>query len=457
MTDAATTPLTKRCRGCGTDYPRSPEHFHVRPEVPDGFRARCRRCANKYRRERTSENVRLAQVARELAGERVRRPAAPPAPIPAEPIGDDEVTDGRIVVPPEPMTLSTEEPERAERYVFTYAQNATPAHAGFLAALRVFCRERNARLVVLPGRYKNPTSVVTKDQEHDEWWAAELAPFLFAGRMTIGRLTVYGDISIQPTAARPVSGFEVFAGHNSAIFGHPKIEYKTVPSNQRHWPRILTSTGACTVPNYVSAKAGKKGEAHHTIGACVVERDPRLFHIRQIYAAPDGSFTDLDREYTPTGSRAADRPESMTTADVHEIKMDPLVDAASFRGPSSICGFLRPKRLIYHDLLDFDTRNHHTRGDFQNRYARAMGWKNDVVEVEVARAIDFLDRTPEDIEPIVVRSNHDAAYDRWLKEADFREDPVNARFYVETWKAMLDEFDRTGAWPDAFELLYRQR
>jgi hypothetical protein len=301
------------------------------------------------------------------------------------------------------------------------------------------------------------TQIATKDQEHDEWWAAELAPFLFAGRMTIGRLTVYGDISIQPTAARPVSGFEVFAGHNSAIFGHPKIEYKTVPSNQRHWPRILTSTGACTVPNYVSAKAGKKGEAHHTIGACVVERDPRLFHIRQIYAAPDGSFTDLDREYTPTGSRAAERPESMTTADVHEIKMDPLVDAASFRGPSSICGFLRPKRLIYHDLLDFDTRNHHTRGDFQNRYARAMGWKNDVVEVEVARAIDFLDRTPEDIEPIVVRSNHDAAYDRWLKEADFREDPVNARFYVETWKAMLDEFDRTGAWPDAFELLYRQR
>jgi len=117
MTDAATTPPTKRCRGCGTDYPRSPEHFHVRPEVPDGFRARCRRCSNKYRRERASENVRLAQVARELAGEKVRRPAAPPAPIPAEPIGDDEVTDGRPVAPPASSRPAAEprEPEKILR------------------------------------------------------------------------------------------------------------------------------------------------------------------------------------------------------------------------------------------------------------------------------------------------------------------------------------------------------
>jgi hypothetical protein len=53
--------------------------------------------------------------------------------------------------------------------------------------------------------------------------------------------------------------------------------------------------GACTVPNYIEKKAGLKAEFHHQIGATIVELDSagRLF-CRQIGAATDGSFQDLD-------------------------------------------------------------------------------------------------------------------------------------------------------------------
>lgn len=466
MTETDTAPPTKRCVKCGKTKPRNADHFSKRPDAVDGLRADCADCENARRRARTAQRAAMLVAAaqgRPLPPASRPRPSPPPSPVPApvprSAIGDDEDTeeiDASAVARP-PTILPTIEPTRAERYVITYAQNATPAHLGFLASLKTYCEARDARLVVIPGRYRNPTSVWTQGQEHDEWWAAELAPYLFAGRMQIGRLVVYGDISIQPTAVRPVSSFEVFAGQNSAVFGHTKIEYRTIPSNTRYYPRILTSTGACTVPNYVAAKAGKKGEAHHTLGACVVERDPRLFHIRQIYADEDGVFTDLDRIYTPDGVRVAPRPEALMTADIHEIKMDPVVDMATFRGPESICGVLHPKRIIYHDLLDFDTRNHHTRDDFQNRYERASGRANDFVRYELDRAIDYIDRTPEDAEPIIVRSNHDAAFDRWLKEADWKADPVNARVFIDTWSAMLDDFDQTGVWPDAFELYYRRR
>lgn len=460
MTESSATDV-KTCTGCGLSKPRDRAHFNVRPDAPDGLRARCLDCANAGRRARTAERSALISAAqvRPRPPEPRPRPSPPPSPVPRSEIGEDEDTeeiDAASVARP-PTILPTIEPTRAERYVITYAQNATPVHAEFLASLRVYCAENDARLVVIPGRYKNPTSIWTEGQEHDDWWAPELAEFLFAGRMRIGKLAVIGDLSIQPTAIRPLTGLEKFAADGCAVFGHTKIQLQTIAGAERYYPRILTTTGAITLPNYTKSKAGMRGQIHHTIGACIVERDPQLFHLRQIIAAPDGSFTDLDREYTPEGSRKAPRALALILGDVHVDKIDREVEAATLRRPDSIAAVLEPEMIVYHDVLDFDARNHHSIGHFPNRYARATGRENDSVEAEVMRAVEFVDATPDGSTPIVVRSNHDAAYDRWLNTADWKTDPVNARFFVQTWNAILDEYDQTGEWPDAFALLYKLR
>lgn len=116
---------------------------------------------------------------------------------------------------------------------------------------------------------------------------------------------VLGDIKTQPTAVNPLSGFETITGSCSAIIGHPKLDLTTIATLQRKLPKILTTTGACTKADYSDTKAGVKGAHHHIYGAFVVEIDGDVFHMRQINAVENGSFIDLEHEYTAKGCKLA--------------------------------------------------------------------------------------------------------------------------------------------------------
>jgi hypothetical protein len=348
---------------------------------------------------------------------------------------------------------------KAPAYVVVWAQNATPVHRAFWAALQRFCAHRGASLIVIPGRYKNPTSTWSRMQQEQDRWAREVEPFLFAGRGRIGKLTIFGDVSIQPTAVRPLSGFEVFAGEQSAVFGHPKLQLLTVATAKRRWPRIFTSTGACTRTNYSDSKAGKKGSAHHVLGATLIERGRGdLFHLRQINAAPDGSFIDLDEHFSVDRVRKAARAEALICGDGHDAYRDKQVLDATFAGAESICGVYKPLRVVHHDALHFAARNHHTIDDFMDRYNRTVAASAiDDVECEVRSVIRFIDEyTPKNATPFVVRSNHDEAFDRWLKRGNPFEDPINAEFWFKTWTRLIEERNASGRWPNALASWYRE-
>lgn len=414
----------KRCSGlCQRVLPRTEQFWRPRSDSMDGFRNLCRACESKLRGYR-----RVGVKADALKQDPGKQPLR--------------------------KTLA-----KSKIYVITYAQNATGAYLPFLESLIVYCKARGAELVVLPGRYRNPTSIWNDNNMTDEWWAKELHPYLFNGRKKLGEnLTIYGDISIQPTAARPLTSFEVFSGATSGIFGHPKLALETIATAERYYPRILSTTGAVTKPNYTKSKAGKKSEAHHIYGAIVVEQGEKLFHMRQINATKDGAFIDLDKKYSATGVESAGRALALVCGDIHVERSDEAVLAATFDRPDSIVNVLKPKQIVMHDVLDFERRNHHTIGNFHSRYARVNGsrWK-DNVEEEVRDAIAFVDkRTPPDTDVFVVPSNHDEAFDRWLETADFRKDPTNARFFVDVWSKKLAAFDRKKEWTGAFELLYQE-
>lgn len=350
------------------------------------------------------------------------------------------------------------EPRRSGVYVVTYAQNATPVDDNFLASLLVYCKARGGELVVIPGRYRNPTSRWTQHNESDEWWDPRIAPYVYRGQLEIApTLIAYGNVPIQPTAVTPLSGLEACCGAASAIFGHPKIQLTTIPGEDTDSARVMTTTGAVTVPNYTDSKAGWKGDLHHVTGACVVEVDGDDWHLRQINADASGAFYDLDRHYSPDGVEAAPPALGLVLGDVHVAQVDPDVVEATLRAPDSMAATLRPRQVVYHDLLDFRARNHHEIKNPDGRYQRAVGDLPDSVEAEVLEAIAFLDATPDGCDPIVVPSNHDEAFDRWLREADPNVDPVNARFYHDTRASVLGEYDRTGVWPSALALVYRLR
>lgn len=359
-----------------------------------------------------------------------------------------------LIVPPV-AKIRTSAP-KSRRYVVTYAQNATPVDARFWATLQVYCKVNDAQLIIIPGRYTNPTSLWSQNMAHEEWWDPAVDEYLCNGRLALGaNLTVFGDVSISPTARKPLNGFEAEARSSSAIFGHPRMHFKTEATSHR-LPRAFASTGACTRPNYSKARAGKAAEMHHKIGALVVERGEKLFHIRQMTARPDGTFTDLAFRYTPEGAVPAPRALALVCGDIHVAKEDPLVQRATFEGPRSIARTLQPERILYHDVDDFDTRNHHSINSLRDRLDRALGHRNDSVEQEQHDVVSFLDRSPENAQVIVVRSNHDEAFDRWLDTADPDTDPLNARFFHEMKYKVLAHHEKTGKWMPALELFYRE-
>jgi hypothetical protein len=346
-------------------------------------------------------------------------------------------------------------PQFEERYVITWAQNATPLEDNFWASLLTFCEHNGARLCVIPGRYRNPTSQWNDKDLEDDWWDERVLPHLVTGRLQLcADLILYGDIKTQPTAVRPLTGYEVFAGSAGAIFGHPKIQLTTIAGSSREKARVLTTTGSCTIENYTQSKAGKKAAAHHVFGACYVEVRGDKFFLRQLNCTSDGSFIDLDKLYSPYGVEEADKPLALVMGDIHANKVDESVVDSTLRGPDSIIQALEPTKVILHDVLDFRARSHHSTKDPDELYERMMGREINSVEEEVNKAVKFIDSIPKCSTPVVVASNHDEAFDRWLKEAKINEDPINRKFFHEMSAKKLQVFHEDYLWTSAFHLAY---
>lgn len=323
-----------------------------------------------------------------------------------------------------------------QRYVVTAAQNATPVNKPFFETLLAYCKARGAQLIIVPYRYKNPTSMWSAKAEHDDWWAPEVVPYLLDWRVTLNpNLVLLADIKTQPTATAPLQGFETITGGLSGIVAHPRIAFTTVPTPQAKLPKILTTTGAVTQKNYLPAKAGKKAEHHHSFGACVVEVDGKKFHLRQINAVRDGSFCELDTEYRGKTQRKV-RVEALVMGDTHKEFIDPKVDKATF-GRGGIVETLKPKKLVWHDLHDFFSKNHHHRGEVFINYAKHNEGRDDVA-FWLKDTFAFVDsRTPPGVENVFVPSNHPDALARWVKESDPKTDPRNCVFWAQTFQAML--------------------
>lgn len=338
----------------------------------------------------------------------------------------------------------------SKRYLITSAQNATEVHTEFWACLQVAAKRLDAEIVVIPLRYKNPTSIWSDKQSTEEWWADETRPFLYNQRKKLNEnLVLVGDVKIQPTATRPLAGFEALTGAESCIIGHPKMQFRSVASPMGRYPKILTTTGACTVQNYTDSKAGKLGDFHHFLGAVIVELDGKRFHLRQLNAdRVTGEFTDVDTRtltlthYTRAGAVPAPRAAGLALADAHARFFCPEVERATF-GPGGIVEAFDPEVLLWHDTLDgYSANPHHDANPFIEAAKIQSGFGD--VRAEVEHAVRFVVEHSRGRRAIVVPSNHDNFLSRWVVSTDWRRDPVNAAFYLETAQAMLASVKMTG-------------
>ena len=316
-------------------------------------------------------------------------------------------------------------------FVITSAQNATPIHSRFLESLNVYCQENDAELLTIPYRYKNPTSLWNSNNEGEDWWDHRLTPYFIDERSYLhSNCILLSDVKLQPTKQNPLTGLHGFSRNESLVVGHPKIAMETVATHPGDMAKILISTGSITLPNYTDSALGKRGNHHHSHGALVVEADGEIFHMRHIQPSEDGSFIDLDREYTEYGSFAAPPAKALVVGDLHHWFLDEDVDKAIF-GKNGLIDTTEPEKVFLHDVIDgFSICPYHQGDPF---IKQGKHWYNKgSIHKELSDFAEWFKERQDNREYVIVASNHHDWLQKWIKEADWRNDPENAEFYLET-------------------------
>jgi len=346
----------------------------------------------------------------------------------------------------------------ARRWLLTAAQDETAVDMPFWRNLLAYGEAIGAEVLVAGFTYNK--SLFEDHASRTAVFPEAVQPYLVHDNRMLGPLLFAAKMNILPTAVRPLSGLLNYARGSWAVFPHAKVQLESVPS--RGQAAMMMTTGACTVPNYIEKKAGLKAEFHHQIGAVIVEVDDcdRVF-CRQIGAASDGSFQDLDIVVRNGEIGRGNRVEAITWGDIHREQIDPVVaracwgfDVASGRivSDDSLITALRPRHQFFHDILDFRARNHHRRNDHIHA-VKMQALNAESVDGELADCSSFLRATlRDDCRSVVVASNHNEALLRWLKETDPRVDPLNA----ETWCELnLEWMRQTRQEPDGHFDLFR--
>lgn len=327
-------------------------------------------------------------------------------------------------------------------FILSSAQNNTEVHEGFFDNLEAYAEYLGAEILISQFAYNKaaygkksikPGSKV-EDSMADLWFDDRIQPYVCNDRIYLSPTLVFcAELNILPTAARPLSGFENYAGAGiSGVFPHTTIALESIPSLSDADIKFNYTTGSVTKKNYIKMKAGLKAEHHHCFGALIVEVDHLgRWWARQLNAGKDGTFYDLDRKVQKGSVKTGVRVEAINWGDVHVEVLDPEVKEVNW-GKGGIIDRLRPKYQFMHDVLDFYSRNHHRIKDPHAMFER---WANnsESVEAELKKVVHFLNDFSyrEDCKTVVVDSNHDNALERWLRESNYKVDPVNAIFYLE--------------------------
>ncbi|WP_262265514.1 hypothetical protein [Microvirga yunnanensis] len=337
-------------------------------------------------------------------------------------------------------TFRVRQADGVKRTIVTGIQDRTPLHGPFMVNLEAFAAYMGASIAVVGDTYAKGwwTALFGNGRDKKQEPAIILDYPSYVGdrvqtqRLQASDVEVCAEVNIIPTAERPLSGLLTYGKGRCAVFSHPKQELESVPRAPHLDPVTVWTTGYATPPNYVQRKAGLKARFHHIIGAVLIEEDvDGTVFIYHLHADPEtGAFQHFDVKVDRGQITTGHRVKAIPLGDGHIIHLDDEVDEATFRGLGSLVEVLDPEHVFVHDGLDFYSQNHHNRAD--PWHAAEVLRRGLTVAQEVRQVGQWLASIQRPGTTVhVVESNHDLALDRWLREGDWRKDPLNAPFYLE--------------------------
>ena len=296
------------------------------------------------------------------------------------------------------------------------------------------------------------SKLVFFDSRIEKYWSEE--------RIHIAKkVDICCETNIIPTATRPLSEFQDYIDSEWGVFGHPRQHLESVGRLPGQPHKANISTGYCTVPNYIAKKSGQKAERQHKIGFVVIEVHPNgTYFVRRIQADPvTGNFHDLDRYVDEKGVHTGISVAVMAFGDIHREKLCPLVAKATWGYDSkknrnvpgwmrhSLVDMLRPEHMMFHDTFDMSARNHHSRNDPHWRWNNFFNGQESIEE-DLKDIANFLACTARPYAAsVVVRSNHDDAFKRYLAEVDpRRDDVINTGIWLKGNLAIWEHAEKGG-------------
>lgn len=325
---------------------------------------------------------------------------------------------------------------KGTRFILTVAQNNTKLHEKFWKTLTRMAKRTKAKLCVAKLTYnKNGWQQITTESE-GLWYDDRILPFVVDEQVKLAEDLVFcGELDILPTAVFPLTGLDNYTGTHSAIVPHTKMQMVSLATMKDMPAKLLYTTGAVTLRNYIQRRTGQIAEFHHVFGAMWVEvNEQGEWFARQLNADDNGIVYDLDRVWGPTWDKEAidfGRP-LVNLGDIHIEK----ADMVQTQGALQMLEDLQPERVFLHDLFDMRSRNHHNLKD-NHFLVDALGQS---VENDIGAAANFLNGLTEafpNTDFYVIRSNHDEALQRWVKNGSGFPDPVNLRYWHELNAAAL--------------------
>ncbi len=333
------------------------------------------------------------------------------------------------------------------RWIVTAIEPSAQVHGGFWTNLKAYAATLGAELVV----------AAVGNSFCGERYPGDHREFISNAAFAVGGLLDVALDNAPPVRlVRPLDTVRHRAFARWTVFPHPSICLETLVRIRCEGLKVHLTSGAMTFP---SSSSGPRRE----LGAVIIEVSATgSAHCRHIVSEPDGdgSFQDLDVKVVGGIAYRGRRVEALTFGDIHHAHLDAQVARATWgigaEDGTALVDRLRPRSMVFHDLVDFDARNHHDARDHHRRFIQTAAGGGDV-GAEFAAASHFLEKTRRSwCRSVVVRSNHDEALIRWLRESDFRDDPLNALFFLETSLALHRRLASGRGAEDLFEQTLRR-
>ena len=330
-------------------------------------------------------------------------------------------------------------------YIVSAAQNNTHVNRTALSVMENMADHYGAQLLICPFTY-NKNGFQQGQDTSGLWYDPAIKGYLTAQHIDLGGIHVLGFANVLPTAKNPLQGFaNATPAGIDAIIPASKIALQCTAALKGSQGKRLFSTGCLTLSNYVLRRAGAVAASEHHIGALFVDTTGERPEVRQLELMPWSDYiSDCGIEFYADGSKVEACPLAIQLGDVHAEKMD----ECNLISCLNLIEQYEPQNLVVHDVCDFSSRNHHNIKDSAFIFSQTIQQNTVLGDLQrVGQVLTALaDSLPNDAAMLhVIESNHDLAIETWLKNSDFKDDPINAETYLALMAEMYRSIRESGS------------